>query len=85
MKSEGHGGAPECSLMAAVKMFLSGVNSERLVKCWLPVNCFIHQDKRKISLNDLPLFVRKGLNFKSFSEKMKNYTDEKLRGKMQHF
>lgn len=40
--------------MAAVKMFLSGVNSERLIKCWLPVNSFIHQEKRKISVNDLP-------------------------------
>lgn len=63
MKSEGHGGAPEYSLIAAVKMFLSGVNSERMLKCGLLVNSFIYQDKRKISPNDLPLFMRKGLNF----------------------
>lgn len=63
MKSEGHGAAPECSLMAAVKMFLSGLNSERLINCWLPVNSFIPRDKRKISVHGLPLFMRKGLNF----------------------
>lgn len=63
MKSEGHEAAPECSLMAAVKMFLSGLHSERLINCWLPVNSFIHRDKRKISVHVLPLFMRKGLNF----------------------
>lgn len=55
MKSEGHRGAPEYSLMGCCENVSFRVNSERLEKCWLPVNSSIHQDKRKISLNYLPL------------------------------